>query len=49
MPSSDRLVSDFLFEFFSHLRMEKSDSTDVVFGNEVAKLEEKQRRAGSAP
>ncbi len=49
MPSSARLVNNFRFEFFSHFRMEKSDSTEVVFMNDVARQDEKQWRAWYLP
>jgi hypothetical protein len=49
MPSNARLVNDFQFEFFSRFRMEKSDSTKVVFANDVAKQDEKQQRAWYLP
>jgi hypothetical protein len=45
MPSSTRLVSDFWFEFFSYFKMEKFDSTEVVFVNDIARQDEKQQRA----
>ncbi len=37
MPSKARLVSEFRFEFFSHFKIEKFDSTKVVFANDIAR------------
>ncbi len=45
VPSNARLVNDFRFKFFSHFKMEKSDLIEVVFVNDVARHDEKQRRA----
>ncbi len=49
MSSSARLVGDFRFEFFSHFKMEKFDSIEVVFANDIARQDEKQQRAWYLP
>jgi hypothetical protein len=49
MPSNKRLVNNFQFEFFSHFKMEKIDSTKVVFANDVVKQDEKQQRSWYFP
>ena len=41
MPSKDKSVIDNLYSFFSQLKIEKSDFTDAVFGNNDANPSQK--------
>ena len=49
MPSKDKSVIDNLYSSFSQLRIEKSDSTDDVFGNNDANPPQKSIKISKQP
>ncbi|CAM6009757.1 unnamed protein product [Sphagnum balticum] len=49
MPSSDRCIRVVRLVSISHLRMEKSDSTEVVLANTVVRPPQKERKCSYRP
>ena len=49
MSSSERCIKHVRFGFISHFEMEKSDSTDDVFGNAVARPPQNARKQSNRP